>query len=98
MKEMRVFTEQERHIIDGAYKKLSNDEDITVNEFRLVLEFEKQQALWDADRKADQERKDKQMQAEIENSRLEAKASADALKSLADTMIENYLATCNKEV
>lgn len=98
MEEKRIFTEQERHIIDGAYKKLSNDEDITVNEFRLVLEFEKQQALWDADRKAEQARQDKIMQSEIEKNQIEAQASADALKKLSDAMVAQYMKTCNKEV
>lgn len=98
MEEKRIFTEQERHIIDGAYKKLSNDEDITVNEFRLVSEFEKNNALWNADRKAEQARQDKIIQAEIEKNQIEAQASADALKKLSDAMVAQYMKTCNKEV
>lgn len=94
MHERRNFTEQERHIIDGAYKKLSNNEDISVNEFRLVLEFEKDMALWQDDRIAEQTRLDAKAAADIENSELKAKAAADALKALSDAMVENYLKTC----
>ena len=88
------FTETERHMIDGAYHKMENGEDITPDEMRLVIMFEQWKTLNSSAAQAQHEAAQAEAQARIEECRKTQETARNALMEQASAMITHYERTC----
>lgn len=89
-----IFTEKERHVIDGAYRKMENDEDITADEMRLVTKFEQWRTANSEEAAAKTKIMQEEAAARIEESRKTQETARKALEDMAKAAIERYERTC----
>lgn len=92
MTEYRQFTESEQRQIADIYRR--NKEDLTSDEVDLIIAFETQQALQDAEFKATMERENERIQQEMANRQIEheqAVANMNAMHQAAMDRLQEVL-------
>ena len=84
------FTEKERHAIDAAYAKMENDEDVTADEMRLIIRFEKWRTSNSEEALARYQIFESESKARIEEARKTHETARMALKEIAQRQKERY--------
>ena len=89
-----IFTETERHMLDDAFRKMENNEDITSDEMQLVIKFTAWKTANDEESKARIETMQTESAARIEESKKTQKIARDNLVALSNAAMEFYERMC----